>query len=56
MLAGDQKSEGDLHNVAKKSHVWDPCFKVQVSGEKKQDFNSLKFPNFYMHFQLSFAF
>jgi hypothetical protein len=28
MLTGDQKSEGNLHNVAKKSHIWDPCCKL----------------------------
>jgi hypothetical protein len=25
MLTGDKKSERNLHNVAKKSHVWDTC-------------------------------
>jgi hypothetical protein len=27
MLTGDRKNEGNLHNVAKRPHAWDPWFK-----------------------------
>jgi hypothetical protein len=41
-----KKSEGNLYNVAKKSHVWDPCFTRKIRYDKIDFIHKINFSAF----------